>query len=132
MKDDMQNKIVQFQVLESNLKALQEKAEEISQRVEEMQGTKVAIEELKQMKPSSALIPLGSGNFVAGRIESTDEVIVGVGGGIAIKKKREEAIAVLDDTLKELEKALDDIRGQSMTIAMQLERLQEELEKLQK
>jgi prefoldin alpha subunit len=132
MKEDFQNKVVQFQVLESNLKALQEKADEISQRVDELQITRTAIEELKDLKPTNALIPLGSGNFVSGRIENTEEVLVGIGGGIAIKKKREDAITVLDDTLKELEKTLEDIKNQIMDTALKLEKLQEELEKLQK
>lgn len=132
MKEDFQKKVVQFQILESNLKALQEKADELSQRIEEAQSTKTAIEELKQIKPSNALIPLGSGNFVSGKIENTEEVLIGIGSGIAIKKKREDAIIVLDNTLKELEKNLDDVRSQIMSIALQLEKLQEELEKLQK
>lgn len=132
MKEDFQKKVVQFQILESNLKALQEKADELSQRMEEAQSTKTAIEELKQIKPSNALIPLGSGNFVSGKIENTEEVLIGIGSGIAIKKKREDAIIVLDNTLKELEKNLDDVRSQIMSIALQLEKLQEELEKLQK
>lgn len=132
MKEDFQKKVVQFQILESNLKALQEKADELSQRMEEAQSTKTAIEELKQIKPSNALIPLGSGNFVSGKIENTEEVLIGIGSGIAIKKKRDDAIIVLDNTLKELEKNLDDVRNQIMSIALQLEKLQEELEKLQK
>jgi prefoldin alpha subunit len=132
MKEDFQKKVVQFQILESNLKALQEKADELSQRMEEVQSTKTAIEELNQIKPSSALIPLGSGNFVSGKIESTEEVLIGIGSGIAIKKKREDAIIVLDNTMKELERSLDDVRNQIMSIALRLEKLQEELEKLQK
>jgi prefoldin alpha subunit len=132
MKEDFQKKVVQFQILESNLKALQEKADELNQRIEEIQSTKTAIEELKQIKPSNALIPLGSGNFVSGKIENVEEVIIGIGSGIAIKKKREDAIIVLDNTMKELERSLDDVRNHIMSIALQLEKLQEELEKLQK
>jgi len=132
MKEDFQKKVVQFQILESNLKALQEKADELNQRIEEIQSTKTAIEELKQIKPSNALIPLGSGNFVSGKIENAEEVIIGIGSGIAIKKKREDAIIVLDNTMKELERSLDDVRNHIMSIALQLEKLQEELEKLQR
>jgi len=132
MKEDFQKKAVQFQILESNLKALQEKADELTQRIEEIQSTKIAIEELKEIKPTSALIPLGSGNFIAGKIENTEEIIVGIGSGAAIKKKREDVIVILDDTLKELEKNLDDVKNQIMGIALQLEKLQEELGKLQK
>ena len=132
MKDDMQKKIIQFQMLEANMKSLQEKAEMLTARIEEIEGTKLAMDELKSAKPSKALISIGSGNFVSGRIEDTEEVIIGVGGGVAIKKKREEALANLDESLKETEKALEEIKNQSMVIAMQMQKIQEEVEKSQK
>jgi len=130
--DDIQKKMVQFQIMEANLKALQEKTEEITQRVAEIESTRSAIEELKCIKPTSALIPLGSGNFVSGKIENTEEVIVGIGSGVAIKKKREDALAILDNTLKEFNKNLDGMRDQMTTIALGMERIQQDLEKYQK
>jgi prefoldin subunit 5 len=67
MNDDFQKKAVQFQILETNMKALQAKSDEISQRIEEGMSTRHAIEELKDAKPAGALIPLGSGNFATER-----------------------------------------------------------------
>jgi prefoldin alpha subunit len=131
MKDDMQKLAIQFQILESNLKALQEREEIISERVTEIESTKAAIEELKKAKPTKALISIGSGNFISGKIEDTEEVIVGIGSGVAIKKKREDATAILDSKFKEFEKSLDEIRSQSTAIAFQLAKIQEELEKSQ-
>lgn len=132
MKDDLQKKIIQFQILEANLKALQERADMMTGRIEELEGTKAAIEELKEVKPSNALIPLGSGNFITGKVENTEDVIVGIGGGVAVKKKRDDAVAVLDDNLKESGKILDDLKNQIMGIALQLEKIQEEVERSQK
>lgn len=131
-KDDMQKKIIQFQILEANLKALQEKAEMLTARAEELEGTRLAMEELKEVKPSKALISLGSGNFVSGRIENTEEVIIGVGSGVAIRKKREDALTILDDSLRETEKTLEEIKSQTMSVALQMGKIQEELEKSQK
>jgi prefoldin alpha subunit len=132
MKDDFQNKIVHFQMLEANLKALQQKAEEANQRIEETHATRSAIEDLRNVKPSQALIPLGSGNFVMGRVENSEDIVVGIGSGVAIKKTRDEAIEALDATMKELEHALEDMKSQIMGTALQMERLQEDLEKMQK
>jgi prefoldin alpha subunit len=131
MKEDMQKKIIQFQVLEANLKTLQEREEIISDRIAEIENTKAAIEELKKAKPSKALIPIGSGNFISGKIEDTEEIIVGIGSGVAIKKKREDAIAILDSNFKEFEKNLNELRNQSTAIALQLAKIQEEVEKSQ-
>lgn len=131
MKDDMQKKIIQFQMLEANLKAIQEREELINERLAEIETTKAAIEELKKTKPGKTLIPIGSGNFISGRIEDTEELIIGIGSGVAIKKKREDATAILDSKSNEFEKDLNNMRNQSTTIAFQLAKLQEEIERSQ-
>jgi prefoldin alpha subunit len=131
MKDDVQKKIVQFQILEANLKALQEREELINERLAEIENTKAAIEELKKTKPGKTLIPIGSGNFISGKIDDTEELIIGVGSGVAIKKKREDAAEILDSKFKEFEKDLNELRNHGTTIAFQLAKLQEEIEKSQ-
>ncbi|NIO44491.1 MAG: prefoldin subunit alpha [Candidatus Aenigmarchaeota archaeon] len=131
-KEDLQKKLIEFQILDANFKMLQERAEILNKKLEELQKTGVAIEELKTTKPEKALIPLGSGNFVYGEIENCDEIIVGVGNGVAIKKKREEALKNLDSRIKEIEKDMNDIIKQSSAFVIQLEKVQQEIEKLQK
>ena len=132
MKEDLQKLVIQFQILEANLKALQERAVILNERIEEIEKTKIAIEDLKQAKPTKALIPLGSGNFISGTIENTEDIVVGVGSGVAIKKKKEDALAILESRLKEIEEDLRNITNQSTNIALELEKIQEKIEKLQK
>jgi prefoldin alpha subunit len=131
-KEDMQKKIMEFQILDTNLKMLQERAEMVGQKLEDLQRTKVAIEELNGTKPNKALVPLGSGNFVYGNIENCEDVIVGVGSDVAIKKKREKALEVLDSRIKELEDNLNAILKQSSLFVAQLEKVQQEVESFQK
>lgn len=132
MTNELQKLLIQFQILEANLKLLQERAEIISEKIEEMQKTKLALEELKQVKLKKALIPLGSGNFVLGTIENTENVIVGIGSGVAVKKKREDALKILENNLKELEESSNKITEQITKVALELEKVQNEIEKLQK
>jgi prefoldin alpha subunit len=131
-KEDMQKKIVQFQILESNLKMLQERAELISQRIDEFQKTRYAIEELESTKPGKALIPLGSGNFVTGSVENIDDIIVSVGNDVAIKKDRKGALEILDKKITETENTLNDITKKSQVIIQGLEEIQMEIEEMQK
>jgi len=131
-KEDLQKKLIEFQILDANFKILQERAEILNKKLEELQKTGAAIEELKITKPNRALIPLGSGNFVYGNIEDCEEIIVGVGSGVAIKKKREKALETLDGRVKEIEKNLNDVLKQSSAFVIQLEKVQQEIEKFQK
>jgi prefoldin alpha subunit len=131
-EEEIQKKAVQFQILESNLKMLQERAGEIGQRLEEFHKTKEAIEELKSIKPEKAMIPLGSGNFVFGTVENSDEIIVGIGSGVAVKKKREDALKILDSKIAESQNAMNDITNKSQGLIQSLERIQLEIQELQK
>jgi len=131
-REQINKKIVHLQVLEANMKILDERFKIITERVEELQKTRNAVEELKTTKPSKAMIPLGSGNFVFGSIDHTEDIVVGIGAGVAIKKKREQSIEILDDRLKELESILNEISGQMQIITEQSENIQSDIEKLQK
>jgi len=130
-KEDLQKKLIEFQILDANFKMLQEKAAVVNQKLEELQKTKASMEELGKTKPNKALIPLGSGNFAYGSIENHNDIIVGIGSGVAVKKKRQEAVKVLDKRIKDEEKNLDDILKQSSAFVIQLEKVQQEIEKLQ-
>lgn len=131
-KDDLQKKIVEFQILDTNLKMLQEKAGFVNQKLEDLQRTKIAIEDLKSVKPSKALVPLGSGNFVYGSVENCDDIIVGIGSDVAVKKKREKALEFLGSRIKDLENDLNTVLKQSSMFVMQLEKVQQDIENLQK
>jgi len=131
-KDELQKKIIQFQILDTNLKVFQERVKVLADRIDDLQKTKTAIDNLKVSKTTKAMIPLGSGNFVFGSIDDGENIIVGAGAGVAIKKKKEEAIEILESRIGELENSLRALTGQSQIIVEQLEKLQSEIEKLQK
>ena len=130
-KEDMQKKIVQFQILESNLKMLQERAMLISQTLDEYQKTREALLSLETTKPEKALIPLGSGNFVEGKIDNTEDVIVEVGNSIVLKKKRKDALSILDGKITEMQNWFNDITKKSQTLIKGLEEIQCEIENMQ-
>ena len=127
----MQKKIVQFQILESNLKMLQERAMLISQTLDEYQKTREALLSLETTKPEKALIPLGSGNFVEGKIDNTEDVIVEVGNSIVLKKKRKDALSILDGKITEMQNSFNDITKKSQTLIKGLEEIQCEIENMQ-
>lgn len=130
--DEIQRKIVEFQVLEANLKILQDRTEKLNEKMEEFQNTRMAIEELKETKPNEALIPLGSGIFVTGSVEKSENLIVDIGSGIVLKRSRVETAEFIENKIKELEKDIKNITEQSMSIILRLEKIREEVEKAQK
>ncbi len=128
LKEEMQKKALQFQILQSSMQIIREKENMLMQRLEEMDNTRHAIEDVKSVKAGSEmLVPLGSGNFIAGKISGTEKVLVGVGGGIAIKKSVDGALESLNSRMKEMESALVELRNQGVQIGDELRMLQSEM-----
>ncbi len=129
--EEIQKKVLQFQFMESNLKTLQERAQILTQRIEEVQRTMLAIEDLDKTKPNEAFIPIGSGNFVQGSIQNTEEVLVNVGAGIVLKKKKDDSKKMLEDQLKEFERDMQEISNNAESILIELQKIQNDIQKLQ-
>lgn len=130
-KEEIQKKVLQFQYMEASLRGLQERAQIVSQRMEEIQRTILALEDLDKTKPADAYIPIGHGNFVQGKIDDTKEIMVNVGSGIVLKKKREEAKKMLESKLKVFEEDLKEISSSAQNILMELQKIQDDIQKLQ-
>ncbi len=120
----IQEKAFQFQMLQNSLRGLQQKEHVLLSGVDELERTRLALEDLKDSKSSTAYIPLGANNFVLGEIKDSNNVLISVGAGIAVKKSREDAIKVAEDRLKEF-------RGETDKISQQIRKLSEELMKIQ-
>ena len=130
-EDELQKKIIQFQILESTFRVFQERLESFSQTLEDMLKTKAALEEFDLKKSSNALISIGSGNFVFGKVDDSQDVVVSIGGGVAIKKKKADAINILDGRIKENEKLMQDAGEKASNIYMQLQKLEVDIGKMQ-
>ena len=85
---------------------------------------------MKISKSSDAFIPLGSGNFVKGKVEDSKMILVSIGGGAAIKKTKEEASKALDEKLSMIQNELNDLIGAEQQIVAELTRMQPEIQAL--
>ena len=131
-KEDLQRKILEFQIAESELKVIEEREEALIRNLEDLNRTRLALEELRNTKPNVALIPLGGSNFVHGNITDSDSIIVGIGANIAVKKTKDQALEILDERIRHLEQTSEKFAAQAQNIFDRLKTLQTEIEKLQK
>ncbi|MEM5804893.1 MAG: prefoldin subunit alpha [Candidatus Aenigmatarchaeota archaeon] len=130
MSDDLQQKMVRFQVLEMNLSVVRKKYEEVLKSMEELEVSRATMEGLKHLKPSEALIPVGANNYICGKVEGAEDIMVWIGGGVVLKKKRSEAIRVIGDRVKELNGIADELAKQEHHILAELQKLQPEIERI--
>lgn len=129
-QQEAQQKMMQFQMLQNQLEGIRAQLQHLSARAEEMSGTKLTLDNLNISKPAEAFIPVGSGNFVKGKVEDSKNVLVSIGGGAAVKKTKEEAIKVLEDKLSTLQGEGNELGRAEQQVLMELSRLQAEVQRL--
>ncbi len=125
---DMQSKMLQFQLLQATHQTLRQQMEAALGRANELAQTRLALQSLGGVKPAQAFIPLGSDNFVPGKIESSESILVSIGGDVAVKKTRAEALGILEERLGEMEKHMQETGQQIAVVEAEISRLQPQIE----
>lgn len=94
----------------NELNTYKAQAEMLNQQVETLKATiadmEIAQETLATIKGKESpetMVPIGAGSFLITEIKNTEEVIVGLGSGAAVKKNIDDARESIEEQKKELE-----------------------------
>ncbi len=134
-KKELEQKYMLYQFLKEQLDRMGEQAEAMRNAMFETQTSAKALEELMSHKTeNTALIPLGAGAFVQGKISNVDKVLVAIGNDIVVEESSANAKQRLEERFKEMEisygkllKDLGSITAQVQSIMPEVERLAGEL-----
>jgi len=98
----------------NEIKAYRQQADLIQQQIELIQASIAEIDafmntlsDIEGQESVEAFVPVGAGSFMKGELKSTDEIIVSIGAGIAIKKDADGARKIISGQKKELEDSRD-------------------------
>lgn len=86
VQEAMQEKVMLYQILQKHLESLTQNAVMVERRYEELEATKMALEDLAKAKESEILVPLGSGFFTYGKITDSRRMLADTGAGVFIDK----------------------------------------------
>jgi len=94
----------------NELNAYKAQAEMLNQQVETLKATiadmeiaQETLDSIKGKKSPETLVPIGAGSFLITEIKNTEEVIVGLGSGAAVKKNIDDAKESIEEQKKELD-----------------------------
>ena len=132
-KQDMekvQEKYLEFQMLDKHIKEMHQQLQAFEQQREEIKGLIMGMEEVKNVKPgTSLLVPISSGVFLKAKTEETQRFYLNVGAGVVVDKN-------VDDSRKLMQKQLDKVKDISEQMTNEMAKLiskasplQEELKK---
>lgn len=102
----------------TELNQLQQQGETIAQQIEQLnvslkdiQTAEEAVKGIEGAVGKETLIPIGAGCFITAELKSED-VLVGVGADVAIKKTREETVETLEKDKEEVQKLISSLTEQ--------------------
>lgn len=128
---EIQKKYIQAQLLKQQINAMIEQKNAIDERITELKITEDALNKLVDVKKGEEIwSSIGSGAFVRSDIKDNDNVLIGVGAGIVLKKDRGRASAILEERVNEMKKVDLEIMEEVTNYARQIEQLESEIQSL--
>jgi len=112
--------VVEARVLESTYNELTARQNLLERALLESRAALDSIKELSGGSPPEVLTQIGGGAMLHSQPPSTDRVLVSVGSNVVIEKPKDEAVALLEERSRDVEKTIMSIIGQRNEIAERL------------
>ena len=113
--------VVEIRVLESTYNELSARQNLLERALVENRAALDALNGLGDKPSEEVLMQIGGGAMLRSPPPSTDKVLVSVGANVVIEKPKAEAVAILEDRNKDIEKTVMSIAGQRNGLAQRLD-----------
>lgn len=120
----------ELNMYKSQAELLQQQVEAIQASLTEVEVLESTLDDINDKKSLETMVPVGAGSFMNAEIRNTDEVIMSVGAGVAIKKSAEEAKETLASQKEELNDSLDKMMTNLQKISQIVAQLSPQAEEL--
>lgn len=129
-EERLNNLVVEVRVLESTYNELTSRQGILERALIENRAALDAIKGLTDNRAGEVLTQIGGGAMLRSPPPDVDRVLVGIGANVVLDKPREEALAIIEERQKEVERSIVSIVGQREEIKQRLEADQELLQRL--
>jgi len=127
---ELEQIINEINLYKSQAEVLQQQVDAIQASLTEIEVLESTLEDIKDKDAVSTLVPIGAGSFMHAEIDKTNEVIMSIGAGVAVKKTVEEAKETVEGQKKELNQSLDKMISNLQKIGQVIGQLQPKAEEL--
>ena len=110
---------------------IRQQIELIQSSIAEVDALTNTLDDLNGDKSVEAFVPVGAGSFIKGELKDTDEIIISIGAGYAIKKDAEGAKQIIAGQRKDLEDSLDQMLANLQQVSDILGSLQAQAQQIQ-
>ena len=123
--------INEINVYNQQAELVRQQIELIQNSMAEVDALTNTLDDLNGEKSVEAFVPVGAGSFIKGELKDTDEIIISIGAGYAIKKDAEGAKTIIAGQKKDLEDSLDKMLANLQQISDILATLQGQAQQIQ-
>jgi prefoldin alpha subunit len=113
--------VVEIRVLEGTYNELTSRQNLLERALLESRAAIDAVNGVGDKPPGEVLVQIGGGAMLRSPPPSTESVLVSVGSGIVLEKPKAEAVAILEERVREVEKTIVSVLGQRTQIAERLD-----------
>ncbi|MBI2041326.1 MAG: prefoldin subunit alpha [DPANN group archaeon] len=129
---ELQQKYVALQMIEAQMKELQEELEKLEHRNQELVKLGQSLGEFSTGKPGKSLSSVGMGIYAESELKNTKEVLVNVGSGILVKKQVSETKDLIQKQIEASAEILEKLTQNMQLLVRRANELQGELQELVK
>ena len=130
----------QIQELAARHQQVQYQAESVAQQMNMVQLTikdvETAIITISSLKDEKAgkeiLVPIGFSSFVNATLSNPDKVVIGIGAGVSVEKKTDDAKVLLEKRKDELTKYLEQLNAAISKLAGEMQNIEKIVQMHQK
>ena len=122
--------VVEIRVLESTYGELTSRQNLLERALLESRAALDSIKGLSAQDSQEVLTQIGAGAMLRSQPPATDKVLVSIGASVILEKQKDEAVAMLEERSRDVEKTIVSVIQQRNEIAMRLNSDREALNSL--
>jgi prefoldin alpha subunit len=127
----LQQKYMEMQMYDQQLKQIQQQAQAVEQQAVEIDYVIQCLDDITKVDPDTEiLVPLSSGIFLKAKIVDTKNAMVNVGGGATVKKPLPEVQEMLKTQMKEMRKVQEDLAKNMQDLTRKAAQIESEVRNL--
>jgi len=131
-KKIMQQKLLEYQLLQQHIENLQQQLQFLNQQVIEIAKLNEDLSSLENSKQGKEIFSqLGPGIYVKADLKESKNVLFNIGSGILVNKTVKEANSLLGKQQEEIFRSITELEEQFKKVFDRVQELQEEIKSLQ-
>jgi len=128
VKKERREKLLELQVLDSQIKQIEEQMSRIEEQIFEVNSLIENLSELKNVKNGQEiLVPVANGIFVKASVTDVNNIKVNVGSGVVVEKTLEETKEMLKEQIKSIDNYKDEMFAELQKLVIKASEIQAEI-----